>query len=62
MSAYEQIADRLNGIEGRLDSLDRKIGGRLDSLDRKIDGRFAWVMGTIMTSWVTTIVAVLFHH
>jgi tetrahydromethanopterin S-methyltransferase subunit G len=60
--AYEQVADRLNGIEARLDVLDRKVDGRCDSLDRKIDAKFNILAGLMASSWVTIILAVLFHH
>ena len=70
--SYHQVADRLNGIDRRLNGIDR----RLDAFDQKIDARFAqvdarlghveqqfmWVIGLIVTSWVTTILAVLLHR
>jgi hypothetical protein len=40
---YEQISERLNGIDGRLTGLDQKIDSRFKRLDQKIDtigGRF----------------------
>ena len=36
--SYEQVADRLNGIEMRLDHLDTKIDSARDQLSAKIDG------------------------
>ncbi len=45
--AYEQISERLRGIDGRLTALDQKIDSRFDrldqkigALDRKMDSRF----------------------
>ena len=38
--AYEQISERLRGIDGRLTALDQKIDVRFDTLDQKIDVRF----------------------
>jgi tetrahydromethanopterin S-methyltransferase subunit G len=35
--AYEQISERLRGIDGRLTALDQKIDSRFDRLDQKID-------------------------
>jgi hypothetical protein len=52
--AYEQISERLNGIDSRLTgidsrltALDQKIDARFETLDRKIDivgGRFMVAM------------------
>ena len=39
--AYEQINERLRGIDGRLTALDQKIDSRFDAFDRKMDVRFA---------------------
>jgi hypothetical protein len=78
--AYRQVADRLNGMDMRIESLDRKIDGlrgdmtrglagvdgkidsKIDALRHDIDRRFMWLMGMVMTSWVTTILAVVFHR
>ena len=50
----EQVDKRLESVDRRLDSMDR----RLDSMDQ----RFNWVLGTIIATWITTILAILFHH
>ena len=49
--AFEQIGDRLNGIERRLD----RVEGTIES-------RFGWMMGTLIATWITTMLTVLFHH
>ncbi len=41
--AYEQISERLNGIDGRLTALDQKIDARFDAFERKMDARFGTV-------------------
>jgi predicted nuclease with TOPRIM domain len=38
--AYEQISERLNGIDNRLTGLDHKIDTRFDAFERKMDARF----------------------
>jgi predicted nuclease with TOPRIM domain len=51
--AYEQIADRLNGIDHRLESLEKKIDQKMDTrfgeLDKKIDANLrtviTWMLG-----------------
>jgi len=56
--AYEQVADRLNGIDRRLETLDQKMESRFNQVDQK----FLWMMGLMVTSWVTIILTILFHH
>lgn len=56
--AYEQIADRLNGLDVGIAGLRQEMNQRFSQIDQ----RFAWVIGLIVTSWVTTILAVLVHH
>ena len=34
--AYEQISERLRGIDGRLTVLDQKIDSRFDTLDKRL--------------------------
>jgi len=63
--SYEQIRDRLNSIDGRLASIDARfaqIDGRFAALEAKIDSRFSWLLGIVVTSWVTTILTILFHR
>ena len=38
--AYEQISERLRGIDGRLLALDQKIDSRFETFEKKIDSRF----------------------
>jgi tetrahydromethanopterin S-methyltransferase subunit G len=49
-------------IDGRFDSLDRKIDSRFDTLDQKIDQRFMWTIGVVLSTWLTTILAVFLRH
>jgi hypothetical protein len=44
--AYEQICDRLNGIDQRLFGLQQ----RFDSLRSSMDRKFLWVMGLVLVS------------
>ena len=46
--AYEQISERLGGVEARLLALDQKMDSRFDAVDRRftaMDGRFAAMEG-----------------
>lgn len=49
--AFDQVSERLNGLERRLDILGQTL-----------KHRFNWVIGTVVGTWVTTMLAVLFHH
>jgi tetrahydromethanopterin S-methyltransferase subunit G len=59
--AFGQVNERLGSIERRLDTID----GRFNHVDARFDhmeARFNWVIGTLIGSWATTILAVLFHR
>jgi hypothetical protein len=67
-----QIADRLNGIDGRLDSLDRSLRSEIGDLRSdmntrfgQMDQKFMWLIGINVTSWTTVMAALLalfFRH
>lgn len=60
MSA-QALDSRMSRVEGVLEQADK----RLDNIDRRLEGidqKFSWVIGTILGTWVTTILAILFHH
>jgi len=59
--AYEQAGLRLASIDMRIDALDRKIDSRFDALDDKMIRRFLWTIGIVLSTWLTTIVTILFH-
>lgn len=58
LPAFDQVSERLNSIDRRLDGVDR----RFDSLGQRLDVRFNWLTGIVIGTWITTILAVLFHH
>lgn len=63
--AYEQISERLSGIDRRLDGFEQKVESRFAQLDQRFiqfDQKFMWLIGLVVTSWITTLSAVLFHH
>jgi CII-binding regulator of phage lambda lysogenization HflD len=47
----EQVGERLNGIDRRLETMDSKF-----------ENRFNWLIGIVVGTWATTILTVLFHH
>lgn len=63
--AFDQVNERLGGIERRLDGIDR----RLDSTEHltalrfdQIDRRFTWLTGIVIGTWITTVLTILFHR
>ena len=66
--AYEQISERLRGVDGRLTALDQKIDSRFDSLDqkmgtldRKIDTSQWRVVSLVIGTWITLMLAIFLH-
>lgn len=62
-----QIGETLVRIEKRLDTLDRKteegfskIDSRITKLDEKVDSNFKWLIGTMITLFLTVGFGVLF--
>ncbi|HEY5340016.1 MAG TPA: hypothetical protein VIK27_03230 [Candidatus Aquilonibacter sp.] len=61
--AYDQISDRLNGMDRRFESLERKLDDfarstdvRFDSLVSRMDRQFFWLMGIMLLSIVLPLV------
>jgi len=57
----QALEARMSRVEGILEQVDK----RLDNIDRRLEGfdaRFNWVIGTIVGTWITTILAILFHR
>ena len=52
--AFNQVNERLGSIERRLDSIDVRF--------THVDSRFNWLTGIVVSSWVTTILTILFHR
>jgi tetrahydromethanopterin S-methyltransferase subunit G len=69
---YEQVRDRLNGIDVRLNGIDVRLTGidariadlenRMETRFGQIDQRFMWLTGIVIGTWITTILTILFHH
>ncbi|HTU71401.1 MAG TPA: hypothetical protein VMF11_13910 [Candidatus Baltobacteraceae bacterium] len=59
--AFDQVDKRLGSIDRRLDGFEQRFF-QIDSRFAQIDQRFNWVIGTIVGTWITTILAILFHR
>ena len=51
----EQIAQRLTSIESRLNNME----SRLNNLENRMDKHFLWVVGLILTSWLSLATLIL---
>ncbi|HKU81829.1 MAG TPA: hypothetical protein VJP76_06630 [Candidatus Tumulicola sp.] len=56
--AYDQVADRLNGVDRRLESLSVKIDGLRSDVTSGQRRTIAFVSG----SWITLLAAILLHR
>jgi len=70
--AFDQVAERLNSIDRRLDSsfaqidvrfaqLETWFDSRLGRIEQVLESRFMWLIGLMLGTWVTLMLAVLFH-
>ena len=67
--AYEQISDRLNGIDLRLAAIEMRIDstrdmllGRMDSLQASMDRKFIWLTGLVLISILLPLVQRFVPH
>lgn len=60
--AMTQIADRLNGLDMRFETLQRRLDSTRDGLTSKIDALQWRMTALILGTWITTIAVVLFHR
>ncbi|MBI2821416.1 MAG: hypothetical protein HYX74_04275 [Acidobacteria bacterium] len=66
--AYEQVDKRLGAVESILWQLRSEINDLRNAIDRRIDNltsrgdsQFHWLLGTILTTWVTMLLAIFFR-
>ncbi|MBI2505939.1 MAG: hypothetical protein HYW07_22215 [Candidatus Latescibacteria bacterium] len=59
-----KLEARAAALDLKMDGLGTHLNTRIDQvytrLDAKIDTKFYWTLGTILLTWVSTILAVLF--
>jgi hypothetical protein len=55
------LEPRIAHLEGAFDQINERLG----NIDRRLEGvdqRFNWVIGTIVATWITTILTIIFHR
>lgn len=57
-----QMNERLGSIEARLNHFEIRLNHfetRLNSIEAKIDSNFKWLLGTILGTWITLMLALV---
>lgn len=54
----ERIEKRFDSVDKRFDAMDTKI----DKLSDKTDTNFKWLVGTMISLFLITVIASLLHH
>jgi uncharacterized coiled-coil protein SlyX len=60
--AINALRERVAKVEGVLEQIDKRLNhieSELRELRRELNTRFYWLIGILMTMWVTIIVAIL---
>ena len=60
--AFLQMDRRIESLERTVDARFSQIDSRFTQLETRFETRFNWVIGLIVTSWISTIVTILFHR
>jgi hypothetical protein len=55
----EEVRSRLSSIENHIDGLESRTDSRFTSLESKMQTQFYWLLGVMLTMWITIILAVL---
>ena len=56
--AFEQVTERLNSMDRRLDRIETTMESRFGLVDQRLN----WVIGIVVSTWITTVLTVLFHR
>ncbi|MGA3037320.1 MAG: hypothetical protein ABSE64_07510 [Vulcanimicrobiaceae bacterium] len=57
----DQVVERLGSIDRRLDGMEVRFDTRLGRIDQVLESRFTWLIGLMLGTWVSLMLAVLFH-
>lgn len=56
---FNIVENRFNRVEAQIERLDKKIDTKFDALDAKITRLSMWIIGLLMTSWLSIILVML---
>lgn len=59
------LEERMTKVEGILEEVRTRLNHleeRLGRLEERLDRQFLWLMGVILTMWVTLILTILFRR
>ena len=59
-ATLEQMDKRLSNVEAAIRDLNVRIDDLGNRLTAKIDANFRWMMGIMITMWVTVILTIIF--
>jgi uncharacterized protein YukE len=62
---FAQIDTRFAQIDGRFAQVDTRfaqVDTRFGQIENRMQQQFLWLVGSIFGTWVTTMLAILFHH
>ena len=60
--AFLQMDRRIESLERTVDARFNHFESRFTQLESRFETRFNWVIGMIVTSWISTIVTILLHR
>lgn len=61
----QELVDRFSGVDQRFVSIEQRLSSlevHVDSGFERMDQKFMWLIGIIVGTWITTILAILFHR
>lgn len=62
---FDSIDRRFDTVDHRFDGMERRfdiVHADIAELRHDFGQRFNWLTGMLLTSWVTTMLTILFHH
>lgn len=57
--SYERIERRLGTLDQDLRAGFERLEARIDRVEERMETRFYWLLGTILATWLTIILAIL---
>jgi hypothetical protein len=57
-SFERSVESRFNQVDSRFNHME----ARFTQMESRFESRFNWLIGIVVTSWISTIVTVLFHR